>query len=282
MPIFAALSYRAGLNVTTVLFMRFLVAAVLLLPVAWWELRRRRGTRIPRGKVAGALVMGGVLYTAQATCYFTAVREVGPALTAVLLYIYPALVALAECVIHRLRPRALLLVALLLSFSGVALSAGPMDGALKPWGVAIGLLAGVVYVSYILVGDRVVSGMPTLTMSLLVFLGATAGLGVMGAARGQLRWDFQPVGWLWIACLSIAASIIGIICFFLGMERIGATRASIGSTLEPVTSMAVAALALGSALSPVQYLGAALVVTGAVLGVLTAPRPQDADEVKGP
>ena len=53
--------------------------------------------------------------------------------------------------------------------------------------------------------------------------------------------------------------------FFAGLNRVGPTTASILSTAEPVTTVALAFLAFGEALSPVQLGGGALVVGAVVL-----------------
>lgn len=281
MPIFATLAYRAGMTIITVLFLRFLLAAILMAPVAVWQLRSL-GRRLTRRDVVSALAMGGVLYTGEAVLYFAAVKALGASLAAVMLYLYPAAVALVECAMHRVRPRALLVLALVGSIVGVALSVGRIGAGSTVGGLVLGVAAAVVYVIYVLVGDRLVGGMPTLTMSAFMFAGATLGLGLSGLVLGQLRLDFAPLGWVWAASLTVAASLVGIVCFFLGMARLGATRASIGSTLEPVTTLVVSALVLGTVLTPWQYVGALLVVASAVLGVAMAPRPHDADDVKGP
>jgi drug/metabolite transporter (DMT)-like permease len=73
-------------------------------------------------------------------------------------------------------------------------------------------------------------------------------------------------------------SLLGLVLFgtvpipllLVGVARIGATRAAIISTVEPVAGAACGALVLGETLSGLQLLGGALVV-GAVL--VTARRP---------
>ena len=61
--------------------------------------------------------------------------------------------------------------------------------------------------------------------------------------------------------------------FFAGMERIGATRASILSTVEPVVTIGCSALLLGERLSCLQGFGAILVLAGAVWVVWQRQQP---------
>jgi drug/metabolite transporter (DMT)-like permease len=54
--------------------------------------------------------------------------------------------------------------------------------------------------------------------------------------------------------------------FLAGLGRIGPSRASIASSVEPVVAVACGVLVLGERLLPVQFLGAALVIA-AVLAI---------------
>jgi drug/metabolite transporter (DMT)-like permease len=57
--------------------------------------------------------------------------------------------------------------------------------------------------------------------------------------------------------------------FFAGLQRLGAARTSMLSTLEPIVTVALAVLLLGEALSVAQCLGGALIL-GAVLWLVRA------------
>ena len=63
--------------------------------------------------------------------------------------------------------------------------------------------------------------------------------------------------------------------FLAGTRRIGAARASILSTVEPVYTIVLATILLGETLSPVQLIGGALVIAGVILAE-TGPRAQPA------
>ena len=63
--------------------------------------------------------------------------------------------------------------------------------------------------------------------------------------------------------------------FLAGTRRIGAARASLLSTVEPVYTIALASILLGETLSPVQLVGGALVIAGVILAE-TGPRAEPA------
>jgi drug/metabolite transporter (DMT)-like permease len=76
-------------------------------------------------------------------------------------------------------------------------------------------------------------------------------------------------GYGWLAGIAVISTVGAIGLFFAGLERVGATAASILSTLEPVVTVALAFAVFGESLGPVQLLGGALVLA-AVL-VVRAP-----------
>ncbi len=264
MPIFATFAYGDGLGVSTLLFLRFAIAAALFLPYVWW-----RGVRLSGRERLRVLLMGAVLYALQSALYFSAVQHISPALAALLLYLYPGMVATASAVLSRQRPSKMVVLSVVVSFCGVALALGRIDWGLSLVGVAEALGAAVVYTVYILYGDRVGGSVPPVAISGFVSLFAAMTFLVFGTATGQLGFDFAPAGWIPVLCVAVVSTVVAILCFFRGMAMIGPTRASIGSMLEPVVSIGATALLLAGSLTWLQGVGAVLVLVGATVGVLS-------------
>jgi drug/metabolite transporter (DMT)-like permease len=270
MPVCAVAAYRSGVTVSSLLFLRFLIAAALLVPYAWW-LSHRSGARFwpTRTGLVQLLVLGLVLYAAQSALYFSSVQYISPALAALLLYLYPGLVTGAAAVLDRRRPAVLTVVALLVSFAGVALALGDIEWRLSAAGIVLAVGAAVVYAVYILFGDRVGGEMSPVTMTAFISVFACCSFFAYGTAEGQLSLDFAAQGWYPVLAVAVASTVVAILCFFTGMALIGPTKAAIGSMLEPVASIVASAVLLGSGLTGTQLVGAVLVIAGATAGVLT-------------
>ena len=58
---------------------------------------------------------------------------------------------------------------------------------------------------------------------------------------------------------------VPIVTFFAGLERVGPSKASTLSTLEPVVSVGLAILVLGEALNPFQILGGGLILAAVLV-----------------
>ena len=276
MAVFGKLAYGDGATIGTLLAVRFALAAVvfwtlLLAGDAAREVRALGGRDIGIG-----LALGACGYAIQAGCYFTALERIDASLLSLLLYTFPAMVAVAAVALGRERMDARRLAALALASGGLALVvAGAGTGALDPLGAALGLGAAVVYSTYILVSEGVVGRMTPRLLSALVCTGAAASLTVGSAVLGQLRpGELTAAGWGWLACLALVSTVAAVSLFFAGLERVGPTTASILSTAEPVVTVLLAFLVFGELLGPLQLLGGALVLA-AVL-VLASYRPRRA------
>jgi drug/metabolite transporter (DMT)-like permease len=266
MAIFGKLAYDEGATVGTLLAVRFGLAAVLFWALVLASGFVREVQVLPRRDIGLGLALGACGYALQAGCFFAALEHIDASLLSLLVYTYPAIVAAAAVALGRERLDPRKLTALLLASGGLVLVLlGAGTGALDPIGVALGLGAAVVYTTYILVGEGVAGRAPPTVLSALVCTGATITLTAGSALIGEFRpGDLTPAGWGWLACLAVGSTVGAVSLFFAGLARVGATTASILSTVEPVVTVLLAYLVFGEVLSAVQVLGGILVL-GAVL-----------------
>ena len=275
MAVFGKLAYDEGATVGTLLAVRFGLAAVMfwglvLAGGAVRELRALAGRDVSLG-----LALGGCGYAIQAGCYFAALQRIDASLLSLLLYTFPAIVAVAAVVLGRERLESRRLVALGLASGGLALVvAGAGAGALDPLGASLGLGAALVYSTYILVSEGIAGRVSPRLLSALVCTGAAVALTVATALLGDLRpGDVTAAGWGWLACLAVVSTVGAISMFFAGLDRVGPTSASILSTVEPVVTVVLAFLVFGETLAAVQLAGGVLVIA-AVLALAVRVRPQ--------
>jgi drug/metabolite transporter (DMT)-like permease len=271
MAVFGKLAYDDGVTVGTLLPFRFAVAAAVLWVILAATGRLHAVRTLPRRDALIALALGALGYSAQAGAYFAALERLDAGLLGLLLYTFPAMVTVAAVALGRERFTTRAGLALGLACGGIALVlAGAAGGALDGLGVALAVGAAVVYSAYILVSDGVAERLEPLALATLVCTGAAVTLTVGSLVLGDL--DLGAVragGYGWLAALSLVSTVGAIVLFFAGLRRVGPTAASILSTLEPVVTVVLAALAFGESLGPAQLLGGALVLAAAV--VLRAP-----------
>lgn len=262
LPFLANAAYDAGVGLSELLLLRFLIAAAVL-----WLLVLSRPRPRPRPRAAAAgLAMGTIGYATQSALYFSALNYIQPSLDTLLLYTFPVVVFTVSVLRGRERATALRLGALVLALAGVtAVLLGSDAGSLDPLGVALGLGSAAAYATYILVGDGIDPDLDRLTLSALVCTGATVTYVVVTLASGGPDFGFAAAGWFWAATLALVSTVVAVGTFFAGMRLIGAATASIVSCVEPVATVLIGVSLYGDALGPVQLLGAAAVVTAVVL-----------------
>lgn len=266
MAIFGKLAYGEGATVGTLLAVRFLMAAALfwVLVLAGGGVRELRTLRTR--DVAAGLGLGACGYALQAGCYFAALERIDASLLSLLLYTFPAMVAVAAFALGRERLDRRRLVALAVALGGLVLVvAGAGAGAIDAVGAALGLTAAVVYTTYILVSDGVVARVSPRVLAALVCTGAALTLTAGSSLLGQFRPEaLSPAGWGWLACLAAVSTVGAISLFFAGLRRVGPTTSSILATIEPLVTVTLAFVVFGETLLAVQLVGGALVLAAVV------------------
>src|SRR4051812_844353 len=227
MAIFAKEAYATGLDVTTLLALRFPIAAAML-----WALigLRRRPVRSPRGLAAGGVL--GLWYAAQAGLFFSALERIDAGLASLLLYIYPALVTLGAFALGRERPDRRRVGALALASAGVVLVlAGGGTGELDAVGAALALGAAGAYTVYILASDRMAATTAPVPFAASVVTGAAVAFAVAALVRGDFHVSGE--GLMWTAVLASVSTVMPIVLFMAGLPRPGPPTAPIAPTVEP-------------------------------------------------
>jgi drug/metabolite transporter (DMT)-like permease len=226
----------------------------------------------PRGKDLGMLMgMGALGYVGQAFCYFSALRHATAGLTALLLYLYPSLVALTAAMLGRQRLTWQKGAAIAASLAGVFLTVSDgLQGSAA--GVAFGVGAAVIYTIYILVGERVVGRTGSMPATTVIMLSAAAVFGIGVITEGP-AWPGSQAGWLAMSGIALLSTVVAMVGFFAGMQRLGATDAATISTLEPVVTLLLAYAILGETLGMKQLAGAFLVVCAVLVLARSGKRP---------
>jgi drug/metabolite transporter (DMT)-like permease len=251
-------AYAAGMDVLTLLFLRFsLSAGVMVILLA------ARREQLPRGMTLLQLVaMGAIGYVGQAFSYFTAIKYASAGLVALLLYLYPVFVMILSAVFLHEAITRWKLAALGLALVGLALTVGPAGGQ---WlGVMWALLASVIYSLYIMVANRVVKEGSAIQSSTVILAAAGVVSGLLMVSTGP-HLPTTGAGWAAVAAIVLVATVIPIVTFLAGLQRIGPTNAAMLSVLEPLVTVLLAALLLGETLRLMTLLGGGLILAAVLL-----------------
>jgi drug/metabolite transporter (DMT)-like permease len=262
LAILAKLGYGQGLGSEQALAFRFLLAAFGMVALAF--LLGQNPLRLERKRLILLLAMGGFGYCAQSLTYFIALRSLPASLVVLIAYIYPSLVVAAGWLFLHRAVSAKHLVALAASFVGLLMLVGGAHFQLA-WALVLAVASPVIYTAYILVGERVMGSVPALAASAVIITGAAIAFCVLAAIGNELALPRTAGGWAVVIALAVFPTMFAISLFLAGLPRVGASRAALLSTWEPVVTVALAVIVLGDRLSLAQVLGGVLVLTAVVV-----------------
>lgn len=258
LAIFGRYAYNDGMNIYTVLFLRFGISASFMTVILLL-----RKEHFPRGQILAQLVgMGALGYVGQSFMYLTAINYASAGLVALLLYLYPFFVAILATIFLHEKITRIKTIALILALFGTALTVGPVSGMLI--GALMAIAAALIYSIYIIVGTNVMKHVSPVQSSTVIFASAGAVYGLLTLVNGA-QFPASNSGWLAMLGIIVISTIIPVVTFLAGLERIGPTNAAMLSTLEPVVTVLLAAWLFGDKLLPIVMLGGGLILVAVIM-----------------
>ncbi|CAH1192315.1 hypothetical protein PAECIP111892_00917 [Paenibacillus auburnensis] len=115
---------------------------------------------------------------------------------------------------------------------------------------------------HMMVGQRLVSRMPSYLYSLIVFISASIVFAVYNVLAGIPFFDYPPKEWGIFVLLAVVPTVFGHILFNWLMQYVSATTVSMNILGEPVGASILAFLLLGEKLNGLQWTGGLLVMAG--------------------
>lgn len=272
--IFGKLLYQRGVGFELLVTVRALFA----LPLFAWMALRGGGSEAPRVRpraVLAAVLAGIVCYYVGALVDFWALMLIDASIERVLLFSYPALVVALGAALERRAPERRVVWALMLTYVGIFFAMGGIDLVelrTNLLGAALVLVAALTTAVYFLIGARYTRELGSLRFAAIAMSSAAVLLALHFAvfrSAVEVR-ALQGVDWLLLAVLGIACMFVPGLLQAEGMRRVGASRAAIGSTIGPPTTIVLAAVFFHERLNLWQLLGTVMIV-GSVFVLSVAP-----------
>ena len=258
LAIFGRYAYADGMDTFTLLFLRFGISASFMTVILLL-----RKEHFPSGQILAQLVgMGALGYVGQSFLYMTAIKYASTGLVALLLYLYPMFVFILSVLILHEKANSIKVVALILALVGSALTVDPDGGQLI--GALMAIAAALIYSIYIIVGTNVMKHVSAVQSSTIIFASAGVVFGILAFTSGA-HLPASNSGWLAMLGIIVISTIIPVVTFLAGLERIGPTNAAMLSTLEPVVTVLLAAWLFGERLMPIVMVGGGLILAAVIL-----------------
>jgi drug/metabolite transporter (DMT)-like permease len=231
------------------------------------------------------LVLYGLLLSIFNASWTASVSFNGAAVATVLAYSSPAFTAILGWRLFGERLGGWKILAVVLSLVGTALVSGAYNlqaWRINPLGVVTGLLSGLAFAGYSLMGkaasQRQINPWTTLLYTFgfaaLFLLGYNLVPGwLSGKPLGDLFWLQQAwAGWAILFVLAVLPTIGGYGLYTVSLGYLPASVANLIATLEPAMTAVLAYLFLGEQMTPLQLAGGVVIISGVVLLRITDSR----------
>lgn len=272
--IIVKLGYRLGADAITLLALRMLVALPFFAAMAWWARRDTQRFRLrgsDRWKVVG---LGFCGYYLASFLDFAGLEYITATLERLILYLTPTLVLLIGAIFFRRKPARGQLLALAISYAGVAL-AFAHDLQAGSEGIALGgvlvFLSALSYASYLVGSGEVVARVGAVRLT--AYASAVAAAFCVAHFLVTRPWHSLfalPADVYWLSLLNgTLCTVLPVLATMMAVQRLGSALASQIGMVGPVSTIVMSLLILGEPMGAWQVAGTVLVM----LGVFVVTRP---------
>lgn len=271
--IMVKLAYAYGVDAETLIALRMLFSMPFFLMLALWAYMSGGAPKISVRDGWLIAILGVIGGYAPMWFDFAGLAYVTAGLERIILFLYPTMVVLISAVIFRHRIGRRELVALVASYVGVALAVGHDITALKSGaadtllGVLLIAVSALIYASYLVFSGRMIPRVGTANFTAYTMLIAGVASGShFAVTEHRLSILSLPAQVYEIALLmAIVATVMPAIMLNAGIHRLGSNRASLVSSVGPVSTIILASIFLGESIAPIQLAGTALVMAGVLV-----------------
>lgn len=267
--------FEGGMKALDLVQIRVTLASLILF--LFLAVFSREALRVRPKDLGYFLLLGGVFMALVQGTYFYTISKIQVAAAILIQYLAPIFVAVYSMVFWKERPTFFKITALVLAFGGCYLVVGGYNLELlrmNRLGIMGGVASAVCFAGYSLLGERGMHRYKPWTVLFYALVFSIPTWHIIHPPFMYLRLEWSPVQWLWVTYIAVVGTILPFGLFFVGINYIRSTRASITATLEPISAGFFAFFALGETLEIWQMIGGAMVIGAIVL--LQIQQEQDA------
>lgn len=266
-PLFTLPLMGKGMQFDSILFYRFLFAAITLTGIMSCK---KESFHVDKREIP-VLILLGFFYTASAMFLFWGYNFMSAGIATTLHFTYPIFVTLIMLLFFREKTSWITILAIGLAICGVArLSIGDGELKLSALGVFIVLLSAVGYALYITtVNKSRVRAMTGRKLTFYVFVVSTVLFAIKALTNGGIQPIPDAMSVVNLILLAIVPTVISNITLVKAVHNIGGTLTAVLGAMEPVTAVFVGVLIFGEPLTFNLTLGILLIIIAVTMIILS-------------
>ncbi len=263
MPSISSLAYDRGLNVSLVLFYRFLISAIFV-----WVLIITQKIPYKTSLKHGLYLclIGFFGYTLCSKFLFMGYQYVSGSVATMILFTHPLFVVMGEAVIEKKAPSRNKILAISLALVGLVVILYEKNMTYNLYGLMLCFLSSITYAIYCLgFSEKKTIQMHSLSMTAyVVTLSAVYNfIECIQSESNLIITDSSSIALL--VLLAIGGTVIPAITFFAGLKIVGSGTATIISTVEPAFVYILEVLVLGQVIISKNIIGGIIIAAAIIL-----------------
>lgn len=269
-PVIIKLAYRYDVDPVTLIMLRMVFALPFFLAMALWS-GSRKGERAP---VAGrdlvlTVALGVTGYYAASFCDFLGLRYVSAGMGRLLLFLYPTIVVILSALFLGKRIGLREVVALVVSYAGVALVVWSEVGTGHPdfmTGAGLVFMGAFLYSIYLVGSSRVVQRIGSMRFTAYAMTAACLCCILQFLVLRPLSALDLPLPVYWLSVvMSVVCTVLPVLMTAEALRRVGPNLVALSGAIGPVAAAVFGYLALAEPMGWLQLAGAALTVAGVMI-----------------
>lgn len=272
MPMLTRYIYAEGVNRESVVLLRNLLSLPLLAYLTW---RQCGSFKVPVKSLPAIIVIGLMGCCITPLLLYGSYQYIATGTATVFHFVYPAVVVLIGLVFLRKKVNKATLLAVGICVAGICCFYDP-NQPLDWRGCAFALASGVTYAVYIVVLSafryKEVTGFKLQFYASVI---CAVCMLVVCVAGNLLTLPTTVTGWVLCMVLAFIIGFGAVALFQRGTFLIGGERASVLSTVEPLTGVIVGAIVFHERITPLGIVGVVLVLLACVLIALVDTKSKE-------
>ena len=262
LAIFAKTGLAMGMDPMQIVQYRFTFGAIVLF--SWIGVTQPDLLRIrPKGLLKAA-ILGVGIYPFQSWFFIKALQHIPASTTSLIYYLYPLVTTLIAIVFMGLRPGRLVCGSLILILAGCGLVFyNAFAQSVDIQGIWFALACMATFSVYLTTVQLFTKNDEAKRISIWVIFFMAVTFSLLSSPLTILDQPWE--GWAVAFGLGLIPTALAISLLYRAVESIGSAYAAMFSTIEPVTTVLLAALLLGEPVDAIQLGGMALIVLGIIM-----------------
>lgn len=263
-PLGALPLYEEGVNTSSVLFLRFSIATLILGVVM---IANRKSFAVTRGELTTMASLGALMAVSSLT-YYQSFRYMDAGIASTILFVYPVMVAVIMATFFREKVTATTITSIVLALAGIGLLyRGDAGISLSMTGVMLVMVSSLTYAVYIIIVNQSEIRMSIVKLTFYVLLICTMCLFAYSFTSSDLHLMLPPSprAWFFACWLGLVPTVLSLLFMTIAVHEVGATPTAIMGALEPLTAVAIGVMMFGEAFTFRLCIGIVLILAAVLL-----------------